>query len=89
MNNKIYNFAKKIFYFPRRITGIGVIQTLKEIKKILPNLKIYSVNSGTKVFDWKVPLEWKVNDAYILTPDGKKICDFKRNNLHLLYFNAL
>ncbi len=88
MNNKIYNFAKKIFYFPRSITGIGVRQTLKEIKKILPNLKIYSVNSGTKVFDWKVPLEWKVNDAYILTPDGKKICDFKRNNLHLVGYST-
>ena len=88
MSRQIYKFAKKIFNYPRSITGIGVRQTLKEIAKILPEIKIASVNSGTKVFDWKVPLEWKVDDAYILTPDGKKICDFKKNNLHLVGYST-
>ena len=88
MSRQIYKFAKKIFNYPRSITGIGVRQTLKEIAKILPEIKIVSVNSGTKVFDWKVPLEWKVDDAYILTPDGKKICDFKKNNLHLVGYST-
>ena len=48
MSRQIYKFAKKIFNYPRSITGIGVRQTLKEIAKILPEIKIASVNSGTK-----------------------------------------
>jgi aminopeptidase-like protein len=87
MNNEIINFAKKIFSYPRSITGSGVRKTLKEIKKIVPNLKICKIKSNTKVFDWKVPLEWKVNEAYIVTPNGKKICDFKKNNLHLVGYS--
>ncbi len=50
-------------------------------------LKIHSIKSGTKVFDWIVPDEWQINDAYILTPDGKKICQFKKHNLHVLNYS--
>ena len=77
MNNQIFNFASKIISYPRSITGFGVRQTLKEIKKIL-ELKIHKVKSGTRVFDWQVPLEWKVNDAYIITPDKKKFVITKK-----------
>ena len=87
INNEIINFAKKIFPYPRSITGPGVRKTLKVIKTIIPNLKIFKIKSNTKVFDWKVPLEWKVHEAYIITPDGKKICDFKKNNLHLVGYS--
>ena len=87
MNNEIINFAKKILPYPRSITGSGVRKTLKTIKTIVPNLKICKIKSNTKVFDWKVPLEWKVHEAYIITPDGKKICDFKKNNLHLVGYS--
>jgi aminopeptidase-like protein len=45
------------------------------------------VSSGTKVFDWIVPKEWRVNQAYIITPQGKKICDFSVNNLHLVGYS--
>ena len=45
------------------------------------------VLSGTSVFDWTVPKEWSVNEAYILTPSGEKICDFSKNNLHLVNLN--
>ena len=48
-----------------------------EFRKINKNLKINKVKSGTKAFDWKVPLEWNVKQAYIIDPEGKKICDFK------------
>lgn len=50
-------------------------------------LKIHSIASGSKVFDWEVPAEWEINDAYIITPDGEKICDFKQNNLHVLNYS--
>ena len=88
MTGKIlHDFAKSIWVFNRSITGDGVRQTLNEIKKIIPKLEIYEVPSGTKVFDWVVPLEWKVKEAFIIDPNGKKICDFKKNNLHLVGYS--
>ena len=49
--------------------------------------QIHSIKSGTKVYDWIVPQEWQINDAYIITPNGDKICDFKENNLHVLNYS--
>ena len=84
----LYNFAQDLWPFDRSITGDGVRKTLYEIKKRkLPNLKIHEVKSGTKVFDWEVPNEWSVKNAFIITPKGEKICDFKVNNLHLLGYS--
>ena len=87
LGNKIHNFAKILWPINRSITGRGVRETLKIIRQLNPYLKIYSVPSGTKVFDWVVPREWNVNQAYILSPSGKKICDFKKNNLHLVGYS--
>ena len=53
----------------------------------MPKLKIYEVKSGTKVFDWKIPPEWNVKEAYIKDRYGKKIIDFKNNNLHLVSYS--
>jgi aminopeptidase-like protein len=89
IGNEIHNFAKKLWKINRSITGAGVRETLITIKKdYLPNLKIESVPSGTKVFDWTVPLEWQVDAAYIISPSGKKICDFSNNNLHLVGYSV-
>ena len=83
----ILKFAKKIFPLNRSLTGDGVRKTLKIIKKKVPSLKVFEVKSGKKIFDWEVPLEWNVNNAYILDPKGKKIVDFKSNNLHLVGYS--
>ena len=85
---KYYNLAKDIL-FPicRSITGKGTVKTLKIIKKEFPKLKIIQVPTGTKVFDWKVPLEWEINDAYVLDKNNKKIINFKKNNLHVVGYS--
>lgn len=88
MNNNIYLFAKKIISFPRSLSGRGTLNTLKEIKKILPKIKIKKFQTGEKVFDWKIPNEWNVKDAYLITPEGKKICDYKKNSLHLIGYSV-
>ena len=85
--NDIYNFAKSIQNFPRSLTGNGVRQTLSAIKKINNNLKKFEIPTGTKVFDWTVPKEWNVIDAYIINPKGKKICDYKNNVLNLVSYS--
>ena len=84
---EIYSFAKKIFPICRSITGNGVRETLTLIKKEIPNLKIHEIKSGTKVFDWTIPEEWNISDAFIISPDNKKIVDFKKNNLHILNYS--
>ena len=84
IGNEIHNFARELWPLNRSLTGEGVRETLKKIKEHLPNLKIHSIPSGTQVFDWTIPKEWKVNSAYIISPSGKRICDFSKNNLHLV-----
>ncbi|EJL2203304.1 DUF2172 domain-containing protein, partial [Escherichia coli] len=71
----------------RSLTGDGVRDTLNILKEYIPELSIYEVPSGTKVFDWVIPKEWRIKDAYIITPDGDKICDFKQNNLHVVGYS--
>ena len=60
---------------------------MRKINSHIPNLVTKSIKTGTKVFDWTIPKEWLVNDAYIITPDGNKVCDFKKNNLHLIGYS--
>jgi len=86
---KYYKIGKNILFpFCRSITGYGTKQTLKIIKNEFPRLKIHKVRSGTKVFDWKIPPEWNIFDAYVLDKDNKKIIDFKKNNLHIVSYST-
>lgn len=87
IGDEIHALAQRLWKINRSITGEGVRETLSVIKDIIPSLKIHSVPSDTSVFDWTVPKEWKVNDAYIVTPDGEKICKFTDNNLHLIGYS--
>ena len=88
MNGKIiYKLAKKLWPINRSLTGSGNRQTLKILKKILPLLRIRSVKSGTRAFDWKIPPEWNVKEAFIKDIKNKKVIDFKRNNLHLVGYS--
>jgi len=87
IGKEIHQFAKELWPINRSITGDGVRETLERISKHLTRLSIKSVSSGTQVFDWIVPNEWNVKEAYIITPSGKKICDFYLNNLHLVGYS--
>lgn len=85
----MYELAKELFPIPRSITGQGFRASLEILNKTLGGgiLKFHSIKSGTRVFDWIVPDEWNAKEAYIITPEGKKICDFKKHNLHLLNYS--
>ena len=87
IGKQIHQFCSDIWSFDRSLTGEGVRQTLSNIKEICPELQIKEIASGTKVFDWKVPKEWRVKDAWIKKPNGEKICKFKDNNLHLVGYS--
>ena len=85
--NDIYGLIKELYPICRSITGNGVRQSLQIIKKIIP-VTVNEIPSGTRVFDWTVPREWNINDAYIKGPDGKKIIDFRENNLYVLGYSV-
>ena len=88
IGNEIYNFARELWPLNRSLTGDGVRETLKKIKYHLPNLNIHSIPSGTQIFDWTIPKEWVVRSAYIISPSGETICDFSKNNLHLVGYSV-
>ncbi|MFY0745838.1 DUF4910 domain-containing protein [Campylobacter sp. LH-2024] len=85
----MYELAKELFPICRSITGQGFRDSLYILDNALGggNLQIHSIKSGTKVFDWIVPPEWYIKDAFIITPNGEKICDFKKHNLHVLNYS--
>lgn len=85
---EMYSWAKELFPISRSITGEGVRETLNYIKKLIPNLNIQEIKSGQKIFDWKVPSEWKINAAYIQDVEtGEKVIDIKNSNLHILGYS--
>ena len=73
IGEEIYNFASELWPINRSITGKGARQTLQKIKEHLPDLEIHNIPSGTKAFDWTVPKEWNVVEAFIITPSGKNM----------------
>jgi aminopeptidase-like protein len=87
LENSLFNLCERLWPINRSLTGEGVRQTLSIIRELLPELKIHEVPSGANFFDWTVPKEWKVDSAYIIAPDGKKICDFRDNNLHIVGYS--
>ena len=87
IKENMFKLAKELWPINRSITGEGIRTSLNIIKNILPKLKIHSMKSGTKVFDWIVPLEWKIKSGWIKKPNGKKICNLKDNNLHVISYS--
>ena len=83
---EIFAFAARIFPICRSITGEGVRQTLREIGSHLA-LEVREVPTGTNVFDWTIPREWNIQDAYIKNGAGEKVVDFAQSNLHVMSYS--
>ncbi|MFV9482463.1 DUF4910 domain-containing protein, partial [Christiangramia sp. ASW11-125] len=83
----MYSWATDLFPINRSLTGEGVRETLRYFKNIIPELEIKNVPSGYKAFDWTVPEEWGIEEAYIENKEGEKIVDFKMNNLHVVGYS--
>ena len=83
----IFALAAKIYPICRSITGNGVRQTLREIGTHI-DLEINEVPTGTAVFDWTIPREWNIRDAYIKNERGEKIVDFAQSNLHVMSYSV-
>ncbi len=86
LGDEMHRFTADLYPICRSITGNGIRQTLKMIQDRIP-LETFEVPTGTAVFDWIVPKEWNVRDAYIKGPNGQRILDFQECNLHLLNYS--
>ena len=84
--DEMHRWMAELFPICRSITGNGVRETLRRIEKRIP-LTIHEVPSGTKVFDWTVPLEWNIQDAYIKNLRGERVIDFHQSNLHVVNYS--
>ena len=81
------DLLKKLYPICRSLTGNGVRETLEIIREHVP-INIYNEDfSGKQVFDWNIPLEWNIKEAWIKDSSGKKIIDFADNNLHILNYS--
>ncbi len=79
--------CKKLYKINRSLTGDGNYTTLEIIRDIIP-IEIKKVKSGTKVFDWEIPPEWNIRDAYVRNLDtGQKVIDLKNHNLHVVSYS--
>jgi len=91
MNNTkdktITSLLEQLFPLCRSLTGAGVRETLHILGKEIP-LVLHEIPSGTKVFDWTVPKEWNIRDAYIKNDKGERIVDFKKSNLHVMGYST-
>jgi aminopeptidase-like protein len=83
----IYKLACELYPICRSITGDGLRRSLRILQQHIP-LKLNEVPTGTNVFDWTIPKEWNINDAYVKNAMGEKVIDFKESNLHVLNYSV-
>jgi len=84
----LHQLASELWPITRSITGPGVRKTLETLKQEIPELCIQSIPSGTRCFDWTVPDEWSITDAFIEDEAGNRIVDFQNNNLHVVGYSV-
>ena len=83
MSQEMISWMKDLWPLPRSLTGQGTLDTLNYLKGLNKELEITSFKSGKKVFDWTIPDEWNIEDAYIEHESGERFAEFKSNNLDL------
>jgi aminopeptidase-like protein len=83
---EIEQYFDRLWPICRSISGDGLRTSFQILQELIP-LELKEYATGQKVFDWEIPKEWNITDAYIITPSGQKICDFNVNNLHIVSYS--
>jgi aminopeptidase-like protein len=86
LGREMHEFIAALYPICRSITGDGLRETLRKIADVVP-LELVEVPTGTQVFDWTVPKEWNIRDAYVKNSRGERVIDFQRSNLHVVNYS--
>jgi aminopeptidase-like protein len=87
IGREIYALIEELYPICRSVTGDGFRQSMEILGRHIP-LQIREVSSGTGVFDWTVPKEWTIRDAYVKNAEGRKVVDFRKSNLHVVGYSV-
>ena len=87
MSHSLVRLIEELWPLGRSLTGEGNRRTLEILSSLIPGLEVREIPSRTSVFDWIVPEEWEINEGWIRTPSGEKICDLSVNNLHVVGYS--
>lgn len=87
VGDAMYQFIAELYPICRSITGQGVRETLRRVQTHIP-IVIREAPTGTRVFDWTVPKEWNIRDAYVKDPHGNRVIDFRQSNLHVVSYSG-
>jgi aminopeptidase-like protein len=87
IGREMHAFIGQMYPLCRSITGAGFRETLSMISNHIP-LEIHYVPTGTPVFDWTVPKEWNIRDAYVKNMAGERVIDFRKSNLHVVSYSV-
>jgi aminopeptidase-like protein len=87
IGEEIHGLMRRLYPICRSITGDGVRRSLAMIREYMP-LEIFEVPTGTPIFDWTVPKEWNIRDAYVKNSKGERVIDFQKHNLHLVNYSV-
>jgi len=87
VGQEMHRLAAELFPICRSLTGNGVRETLRILQRHIP-LTVHEVPCGTRVFDWTIPQEWNIRDAYVQDERGERIIDFRKSNLHVVAYST-
>lgn len=87
VGQRMYALVEELYPICRSITGNGVRQTLERIAEVVP-LEVHEVPTGTQVFDWTVPREWNIDEAFIEDAKGNRLVDFRNHSLHVMSYST-
>ena len=84
VGQRMFDLIAELFPICRSLTGNGLRKTLRILAREAGGMMMHEVPTGTRCFDWEVPREWNIRDAYLLDPAGRKVIDFAASNLHVV-----
>jgi len=87
LGHEMHALMGELYPICRSITGDGLRETLQRLQRLVP-LSIQEVPTGTRVFDWTVPREWNIRDAYVKNSRGERVIDFQKSNLHVVNYSV-
>jgi aminopeptidase-like protein len=87
VGRELHAFVRELYPLCRSITGEGLRETLRRVQQHVP-ITLQEVPTGTRVFDWVIPREWNIRDAYVKNARGKRIIDFRSSNLHVVNYSV-